>query len=272
MARKRKSEKTLGGNPNRLTLKQHVHSAAAIRRFRDERGCVAVLRKAGGSFYRTDERDMAFCATRVWDERFERTIRKTERLFQEECTIVSLAGDVQHHERITDYWALWNTRADLRENPPEDAELAGITGSPPLTKKQEENIEAKSGAFTRERHLPGRFVASMQAVRHQDIYRALLHTELGPYRWGVQRLGTVEWGVLRVTGSARLVFPDRPIGLLMPINRTTAFVGNCGELAAGTTLVELANKAMWEGSTSHIAGHPEDVAKFAERSKPQHSI
>lgn len=54
---KRKAEPVRPGNPLRLTLAQHVHSAKNISRFSDKGGAVVVRRKVAATNFRAGPRD-----------------------------------------------------------------------------------------------------------------------------------------------------------------------------------------------------------------------
>ena len=202
MARARRHEPTQPRNPRQLTIDQHVHSKACIKRFADQEGLVHVVRAGTRKSFPTTPDNPVFCAKRVWDQHLEQGLfRHVEQVFQNEVRSVLGRGDrgrspCGHRLRLD-----LAIRGSLADTPPEDIVLRDLKNGPrDLTKQQEEIIESKHGAFTRGSSLPARFAAFMDATRGHDF--------------NMLRLDGVRWGVLRTVGCRGFLCPGAPAGQL----------------------------------------------------------
>lgn len=61
------TEKTRPGNPNHLTLRQHVFPAKSISRFANQNGLVSVQDLVREQVFNAKPGNMIFCADRAWE-------------------------------------------------------------------------------------------------------------------------------------------------------------------------------------------------------------
>jgi hypothetical protein len=66
-----RAEVTRAGNPNRLTLNQHIFPTQSIKRFTNESGRVSVHDLCVNNSFSAKPDNPIFCARRAWDERAE---------------------------------------------------------------------------------------------------------------------------------------------------------------------------------------------------------
>lgn len=254
MPRGRKPEPTQPGNPQQLTLSQHVHSRWCIDRFANEDQLVAVMLR-GRKPFTTKSGNPVFCAQRVWDEKLERGLfGKVEHDFHEVVSGVLAGGIVTNHRAVTGYVTVWQVRCDLAQCPPEDFNLIGVTSSK-LKKCEEEILEKKGYMFTRGSTgpgatVPGRFGAMVPTLR---AYDQTMH-----------ELARAKWGVLAAPEDHGFLCPDAPRReLYIPISRRYALVAGYKDQEIAGSTVELLNQDAARGR--YIFGHPEDVATFSMR-------
>lgn len=249
---RRKYEPPQPKNPHRLTVNQHVHSAAAIRRFTDERDMVAILRlrqKRIAPFCRRPENEI-FCAKRVWSQHLESNFRSFEDAFQAECEDILRTHTVHNHQAITDYLALWQARSWLVDHPPADIELPRFLPPPETrTKDEQEQLEASRISFVRgDGTLPARFLAFFMGMR-----------AFGENR---RRMRASRWGVIRVVGTTGFLCPDRPPSRMIPLDRATILVANWHDQNVDGSFVDVLNRFIMHHAQEFIFGHPHDVAAF----------
>jgi hypothetical protein len=252
MAERRRHEPTKPKNPRRLTIEQHVHSSACIARFADADGRVAIVRPGTRTAFLGASDNPIFCAKRVWDQHLEHSLfRQVEHAFQNEVASILDRATVVSHQAVTAYASIWQIRAQLAGQPPEDVVLNGIP-SEHLTKDQEEILEKKHGAFTRGGSLPGRFVAFFDATRGHDINMA--------------KLGDVRWAVLRATARPGFVCPGSPAGeLYVPVTPTLALIAGYRDREVAPATVDDLNLSLLAKPPRMIFGHPADIAAFIGR-------
>ncbi|HQT90335.1 MAG TPA: hypothetical protein PK677_17680 [Acidiphilium sp.] len=77
-----KTEKTRPGNPNRLTLRQHVFPTKSISRFGNQNGLISVHDLIRKQVFNAKPTNVIFCADRAWDQRTEREMKTIEDRFQ----------------------------------------------------------------------------------------------------------------------------------------------------------------------------------------------
>lgn len=260
MKARRKHEPTQSKNPHRLTIKQHVHSAAAIRRFADDRGNVAVLRRDRDEpIYVRPENDI-FCAKRVWNQQLEDFFARIEGKFQAECQSILRTRTVRNHQAVTAYLSVWQVRSWLIDNPPADVEATSIVElAQTLTKDDEELLEANHMAFFRgggthlRPHLPGRFIAHGMGMRAHDL--------------NMQRMREFHWGVLSTVGTLGVLCPDRPAERFVPINGSTVLVADWHGQDADDLSAAILNYLVLGHAQEFIFGHPKDLAVLSSSLK-----
>ena len=152
-----RGEKTRPGNPNRLTLNQHVFPARSIERFADKDGRVETrLLDPHNKVIRPKPDNVIFGASRAWDQRAESGyMKQIEDGFQQvaDAIIAGKITTIPDKERPAIDWmyALWYWRARFRELESQETQLNGVMG-PDLSLEHEENLESNGYMFAR-KHL-----------------------------------------------------------------------------------------------------------------------
>lgn len=243
---------TLPGNPHQLTVRQHFHTRASIKRFADVRGEVAVLRNGSARASRRGPNSSCFYAVRAWSERLERSrlFVDIEDRFHEEVGRLVHGGSVRNHRALSDYFILWRIKAALARNPLEDLELAGIT-SMGLSQERQEILESKGllfvlpGPRSGNAVVPGRLHSYLHAVREYDA--------------ASETHASLRWGALRPVGTVRLVCPDRPEMLFMPLTPRLGVAAGYPDCALDDATTAHVNRLCREQAERFIFGHPRDV-------------
>ncbi|MGO9060179.1 MAG: hypothetical protein ACLQU2_22790 [Candidatus Binataceae bacterium] len=210
-----RAEKTRPGNPNKLTLRQHVFPSKSIGRFTNERGLVSVHDLLRDKVRLAKPRDSIFCADRAWDERAEKSMKSIEDAFQMLVgpIIAGTATEVRQDQKpvVDEMYALWLMRAQYRELETQEVQLNRITGDD-LTKEQEENLEKNGYVFTRKNGMmPARQLNGIQLqMRIDNSVRSLATT-------------VTRWGVIS-TQDEEFIVPDIPRHGVIPITPRLALV------------------------------------------------
>ncbi len=252
---KRRPEPTQTGNPHQLTIDQHVHSRACINRFADGDSRVFVRRRGATSFL-TGADNNIFCAKRVWDQGSEANFfRDIEDRFQDEVDYVVANNKVNRHAAITAYVSIWQIRAELAEEPPEDVALNGLDTAPYLTKAEEELIEQKHGAYARGNVVPGRLSAWIKIRRDYDMAMA--------------KLRDLRWGVLQAPPTRRFICPDRPAHVMyIPVTPTLALAGRLPDVVLSEEHVDQLNRESFGQARVFVFGHPDDKEYMPPEARP----
>lgn len=247
MGRGRRHEPTQPSNPRRLTIDQHVHSRACIARFADAKGLVHVVRAGTVKAFPATPDNPVFCVKRVWDEHLEHGLfRQVEGAFQNALASVLEQATVVDHGAITAYASIWQIRATLGERRLEDVVLHGVPREQ-LTKDQEEIIEKKHGAFTRDGSLPSRFAAFLDATRGHNFNMA--------------QLASIRWGVLRTREGPGFVCPGSPAReLYIPVTPALALIAGYRDREVSRADIDHLNGPLRSSASGLIFGHPTDVA------------
>jgi hypothetical protein len=240
---KAKTEKTRPGNPNRLTLRQHVFPAKSISRFANQSGLVSVQDLARKRVFNAKPGNMIFCADRAWDQRTEREMKTIEDKFQSLISPI-VAGSsrmIPHDQRgiVDQMYALWFMRPRYRELTQQEIQLHGGVGNK-LTKEQEENLETNGYLFAREGGaMPARQLNGLQIMLR--VYG---------YARDVQKRLT-RWGVIEAQ-SGEFIVPDVTFHTILPITPRLALVNleQDGQITE-QNLAQL-NQAMRAGSQSYF--------------------
>lgn len=155
-------EKPQSGNPNQLTVNQHVLPRASIERFQNTAKKVEVCRR-GEKFFVSPE-DAVFCARRVWDEKAEKAHLTLESDFQVLASKIvsnpSTTLDSDENALATSFFALVCARTIARRNPIPDQELIGAKPVSTFDKDAMEKLE-KIGytVLSQAGSVPGRMLA-----------------------------------------------------------------------------------------------------------------
>jgi hypothetical protein len=198
-----KYEKTQKGNPHKLTVKQHVFPAASIARFAGRDGLVQVMDVKSGRVFRVKPKDDLFCVKRQWDQRTEGGLmRQIEDAYQllagqvASGATTTISGATQQAV-ITDMFALWNIRAQIRVKPVHDQSLKplgvrGVTKS--FTKDEQEILETNGIYFIKpDLSIPGRQIAGPGIVLALDKAR--------------KQMKNAHWGIVTAS-QGQFVVPD----------------------------------------------------------------
>jgi hypothetical protein len=186
MRNRYKYKKPQKRNPRQLTINQHVFPVRSLARFTDSKGRLAVRSNgiAGERLLRPN--NAMFCAKRVWDDGAERGFMKSiEDNFQmiaDQVVKGRRSLEEVEYVQVTEFYALWQMRAAMRENPSEDAPLNGIALSRQYTADEQEILEKNDlGYIQPDRTISGRFIASFKISQGIMNYKKQLPSR----RWGV---------------------------------------------------------------------------------------
>lgn len=161
-------EPTSATNPHRLTIKQHFHMSAILKKFYGSQG-IKVTQKADGatSFHEAD--DDIFLGRRAWSQEAEVDFsHPIETKFYREVKRIEDQELIVKHDAISQYHLLWTLRYHFARNPvPEQAIFTkGIGGNLPVD--AEEWLEAhRKVPIRQDGNIAGRFIASVHI--RQDL-------------------------------------------------------------------------------------------------------
>jgi hypothetical protein len=210
-------EKTQAGNPRRLTVRQHVFPAKAIRRFVGTDGKVAVRHRRSQNEFRLSPDDELFCAKRCWDQRAEAGyMRSIENSFDQLAleVINGLRGlNCKQSSVVTRFFVLWCSRFEYKHNPIPDHPIDGIVEEN-LSKDEGELLESKHISFLRsDQTMPGRLITGLQIqMRIDQACKQLQDT-----RWGVVTSSEGEFVLPDTFGSSTIV----------PVTPTVSLICGC---------------------------------------------
>lgn len=214
-----RAEKTRPGNPNQLTLNQHVFPAKSIGRFAGADGQVDVqLLDSRNKVIRPRPHNPIFGANRAWDQRAESGyMKRIEDRFQQVADGI-IAGKTttvlaEQREAIDRMYALWYWRARFRELESQETQLNDIAGLD-LSLEQEENLEINGCMFARQHG----------AMPTRQLNGAVLEMRTGFY---VEELGksVARWGIITAE-SGEFIVPDVPWHGVIPLTPKLALVWN----------------------------------------------
>lgn len=166
-----KHEKPQAGNPNQLTIDQHVLPRASIERFTGHDNMVEVCR--GDTTFQANDKNSIFCARRVWDQKSERGYLDLEKEFQVLAgKIISTASYVLTDKEnclASRFFALVCARTIARRNPIPDTKLEAATPVSTFDKDHLEKLE-KFGYVTLNQggQVPGRMIAGPRLDLEMD--------------------------------------------------------------------------------------------------------
>ncbi|WP_287988825.1 hypothetical protein [Acidiphilium sp.] len=210
-----KTEKTRPGNPNCLTLRQHVFPTKSISRFGNQNGLISVHDLVRNRIFNAKPTNVIFCADRAWDQRTEREMKTIEDKFQ--CLIAPVVAGLsktipqEQREIVDQMYALWFMRPRYRELTQQEIQLHGGVGST-LTKDQEENLETNGYLFVREGGaMPARQLNGLQIMLRIHAYARDLEKSI------------TRWGVIEAQ-AGEFIVPDVPFHAILPITPRLALV------------------------------------------------
>ena len=202
-------EKPQKGNPLKLVIQQHFHTAHCISKFYDTDGKVEVKFVETGRLEKKGKKSNIFCAKRNWDEKAERGfMSEIENSFHKEINNIK-SFENRNHSAISEYFSLWRIRHQFYKNPMQDITLNGTSGSG-LTTEEEEIVESKGAIFVRDGgNVPSRFITSIQVVIELDKQRSLVKN--------------LKWGLLEAREGEFIVADCYHDLTVMPISPKLAF-------------------------------------------------
>ena len=212
-----RGEKTRPGNPNRLTLNQHVFPTRSIERFADKEGRVDTrLLDPHDKVIRPKPDNTIFGASRAWDQRAEGGyMKQIEDRFQQVADAI-ISGNIttvsdKQRPAIDWMYALWYWRARFRELESQETQLNGVTG-PDLTLEQEENLESNGCMFARKHG----------AMPTRQLNGAVIQMRTGYYVDELPKFFT-RWGLIKAQ-SGEFIVPDVPCHGILPLAPQLALV------------------------------------------------
>jgi hypothetical protein len=239
-------EKTRPGNPNRLTIKQHVFPLKTMEQF-TQGGRLSVYLIARREVIPAKPNNSVFCACRAWDERAEAGyMKRIEDEFQAVVAPIidkKVGAIASEHKPVIDrMYALWYMRSRYRDLEDQEVSLNGIVGDA-LTKEQEENLEKNGYLFARKGGtMPARQLNGMLLQMRIDDYARQLVA------------GVPRWGIIS-TQSGEFIVPDVPLHTIIPLSPRLALVNSASDgVITGENLTEInraASAASWEYFFAH---------------------
>jgi hypothetical protein len=254
-----KSERTREGNPNQLTIQQHVFPLSAIERFAGDDGGVLVRLRWKGFTFRARADNPIFCAERAWDQTTETT--RSHSIEESYASLADgiVAGTVKHllpsmDDVVTRFYALWSERHRARKSPVGDTTMKGATPEPPLTKDQEENLESNGYVFARGTVMPSRMMTGISMMVGMD-------------RRNIAMRG-VHWGIVR-SESAQFVVPDNAERLgVVPVAPTVCLCQGLDDAIITAPDVALINRLALEGAHAYYFANDLDRCPIQRRTLP----
>ncbi len=226
-----RSERTRPGNPNRLTINQHVFPLQTMEHFA-QGGLVTAFLMKRGKVIATKPNNPLFCASRAWDQRTEAGyMKRIEDQFQAtvDPIIDKKVGAIASEDKATidRMFALWYMRSRYRNLEEQEIHLNGVVGDA-VTKEQEENLEKNGYLFARKGgRMPARQLNGVTLQLRIDAYSRQLAA------------GVPRWGVIS-TQSGEFIVPDVPLQTVIPLSPRLALVNSASDgLITDQNLAEL---------------------------------
>lgn len=211
-----KYEKPLPGNPNRLTIRQHVIPVRSLERFAGDDGCVQVRSVKASNILTLRPANEFFTLARVWDQRAEAGwMKQIEDRFQALADNI-LSGRFEfivddHAWTVAHFFSLWYWRSRQAPQTETEFRFEGLTGTN-LTLEEEERLEKKHVLFTRAGgRAPSRFLTGIRLQGRVDQYA---HQIKG---W--------TWGVIQAQ-AGEFLMPDVPSHGFVPLTPKVALAAN----------------------------------------------
>jgi hypothetical protein len=242
--KKARAERTRPGNPNRLTVNQHVFPAKSIERFTDQSGRVSVHQLHRTVVIRAKPDNAVFCARRAWDQRAESGyMKRIEDDFQKivgpiaDGTAKTLASELRG--AVDRMYALWYMRSRHRDLESQEIKLNEISGDD-LTKEQEENLEKNGYVFARgSGRMPARQINGIELQFRIESYARDLATRV------------TRWGVI-AADCGEFIVPDVPLHGIIPLTPRLALVQSAPDGMIVERNVAEINKAIKAASQDYF--------------------
>ena len=179
-----KSRSVQKGNPQRLTIQQHVLPRSSIARFNGADHKVEVRCQGQGATLRLNATNPMFCATRAWDQRAEsgfcRSIEVDFQRLADAIVTGKTVLDIKDYETISRFWALWRLRAEARASPAPPLDLKGVLGTKEFSIEEKEILESKHVAYAQNgNQVPSHIWAGLRIQIQID------HLTTPGTRWGL---------------------------------------------------------------------------------------
>ncbi|GEM_PF-4792587 len=175
--------RTIDGNPNRITINQHIHSAHSIKKFyRDEK--VDYYHVKSRTLSRISAGDFKFCVKRAWSETAEHDLmeRNIERKYFDVIDNLSCYDPRSQSQAISRYYLLCLYRFLAKFKERKDVALNGVSPSP-LNKEQMEALEVNGYLYCDSNaNIPFHI---FEGARIQISIMQHMIKEFNSFRWGL---------------------------------------------------------------------------------------
>lgn len=232
------------GNPQSLTVRQHIFPAQSIKRFANTDGYVWVNDITHFKARMAKPTDEVFVAKRAWDQRAEAGYMKYEEDMYQSLAEYILSGGKfgfeSDHYIITRMYALWVTRHHRAGNPFDDTQLNLVSGSQ-LSQEHQEVIESKHGLFI---DANGRIPARM-------MNGTVIQTHYGQLAASIGRAG-YRWGLL-TSRTGEFIVPDSFVNVgIMPLTPTQCLAAGSDNAFIDNKSVKTINRQAIESSANYF--------------------
>jgi len=227
-------EATQKGNPNRITVDQHVFPRRSVERFYGTRGGVDLYLSKQQKCIRALAKHDVFCAKRAWIHRVESGfMADIERRYQEVAESIAQGHKTtipaSDYQAITDMFALWRVRWYWQDRDRPDQTLKMHKPERSLSRDMQEKMEKAGVLFTRP---DGAFpVRQVVGVRIHLDQEELAHQMAGR-----------AWGVVRAE-QGQFVVPDTyGIDAILPLSPTVVLAWDCPDKTISREAVAAINQ------------------------------
>ncbi|MFT5703951.1 MAG: hypothetical protein ACI9TO_001331 [Rickettsiales bacterium] len=204
MAKKKRN--IIKGNPNQITVRQHIIPQKSIKRFYNANSCVKVRLVKQQKTISVNSSNKIFCAMGCWDHNTENYMTSIENNFQILCDKIIKSGiefKIQEQENsiITEYFALWHSRYYCNKNPESNWRLKGlptVDKGNDFTQYEKENLE-KLGAIMLDADIDGVYIPS-HIANGQIIRNSIINFQI------LQK--NARWGILIAEEEKEFIMPD----------------------------------------------------------------
>ena len=195
------------GNPNQITISQHIIPVKSIERFYNQKGAVEVRLIKQQKVIPVKANNKLFCASRCWDHHTEVYMTSIENPFQELCEIIIKDGisfkiGDKENKIITKFYSLWRSRHHYQKNPESNWKLKGLPAidkERDFTQDEREKIE-KLGAITPDYDEENGVFIPSHIANGQIIRNSIHYYEM--------MCKNAKWGILISKEDQEFVMPD----------------------------------------------------------------
>lgn len=245
-------EKPQKGNPNRISVKQHVFPKRCISRFVNKDGFVHLHLKEQKKTISVKPDNQIFCARRRWNQIAEHGFMKEvendyNRIVGQSILGVERKLTDSDHKCISLMYALWCVRERARRDPIEDQHVNGIQGvTKHYNKHDREMLETKGiSVIDPMLNIPGREIESIKIRLDVDQI--------------VERIHSVQWGIIQSV-NGEFIAPDCFNGsLIIPVAPDRCLMADNDDCMIDRDAVRNLNKVSIERSSEYY------YARYLER-------